>query len=117
MNLSVFCCILYVNLVEQILALKNPCHTERSEVSQENRDISAFAKPQYDKGTNPQAVLFNLPNTKNTKKSKQSKGIDCHDSANAKSRNDDTSKLEQEIDKLVYSLYDLNESEIKLIEK
>ena len=25
--------------------------------------------------------------------------------------------LEQEIDKLVYSLYDLNESEIKLIEK
>ncbi|TQR61188.1 hypothetical protein [Campylobacter troglodytis] len=31
-------------------------------------------------------------------------------------RNDDTSKLEQEINKLVYSLYDLNESEIKLIE-
>ena len=43
--------------------------------------------------------------------------MDCHDFANAKSRNDDTSKLEQEIDKLVYSLYDLNESEIQLIEK
>ena len=29
----------------------------------------------------------------------------------------DTSKLEQEIDKLVYALYDLNESEIALINK
>ncbi|TQR54799.1 hypothetical protein DMC01_09925 [Campylobacter troglodytis] len=47
----------------------------------------------------------------------QSKHIDCHNFAKAKSRNDDTSKLEQEIDKLVYSLYDLNENEIKLIEK
>ncbi|TQR51514.1 Eco57I restriction-modification methylase domain-containing protein, partial [Campylobacter troglodytis] len=104
-----------VNLVEQILALKNPCHTERSEVSQENRDISAFAKPQYDKDTNPQADLFNLPNTKNTKKSKQSKGIDYHEPSS--SHNDNTSKLEQEIDTLVYALYNLNESEIQLIEK
>ncbi|MGX2985382.1 TaqI-like C-terminal specificity domain-containing protein [Helicobacter sp. 23-1048] len=37
--------------VDTILTIKNPCHTERSEVSQkiDNRDISAFSKPQYDK--------------------------------------------------------------------
>ena len=37
--------------MDTILTIKNPCHTEHSEVSQkiDNRDISAFSKPQYDK--------------------------------------------------------------------
>ncbi|MGX3044856.1 hypothetical protein [Helicobacter sp. T3_23-1056] len=40
-----------MNLADKILEAKNLCHTERSEVSQniDNRDISAFSKPQYDK--------------------------------------------------------------------
>ncbi len=45
----------------------------------------------------------------------KNKHIDCHEPKG--SRNDDTSKLEQEIDTLVYALYDLNESEIALINK
>ncbi|MGX2971548.1 type IIG restriction enzyme/methyltransferase [Helicobacter sp. T3_23-1059] len=74
--------------VDTILTIKNPCHTERSEVSQttkeifrsaqnDNRDISAFSKPQYDKKIKD---------------------------------------LESQIDSLVYQLYDLDSQEIEIIE-
>ena len=65
--------------MDTILTIKNPCHTERSEVSQkiDNRDISAFSKPQYDKKIKD---------------------------------------LESKIDDLVYTLYDLDSSEIEIIE-
>lgn len=42
--------------------------------------------------------------------------MDYHAEPNG-SRNDKIAKLEQEIDNLVYALYDLNESEIALINK
>ncbi|GAD19973.1 hypothetical protein HFN_1217 [Helicobacter fennelliae MRY12-0050] len=46
--------------------------------------------------------------------------MDCHESTSADSRNDkiadSTAELESKIDSLVYKLYDLTESEIKIIE-
>ena len=52
-------------------------------------------------------------NPQNSRGNSQSKNIDYHEPKG--SRNDKISKLEQEINTLVYSLYDLNESKIKLI--
>ena len=46
--------------------------------------------------------------------------MDCHKSTSADSRNDEvvdsTAELESKIDSLVYKLYNLTDSEIKLIE-
>ena len=64
------------------------CHTERSEVSRNSKRDSSFATQ-----------------TQNDK------------SLSTQTRNDEISKLEQEIDKLIYALYDLIQSEIQLIEK
>ena len=58
-----------VSLVEKILEFKAQnktlhCHTERSEVSQskiQNRDISVFSKPQYDKTLSRDISAFSKP--------------------------------------------------------
>ncbi|WDL69954.1 hypothetical protein IP364_00280 [Helicobacter winghamensis] len=78
-----------IKCVDKILEIK-ACHTERSEVSsiESKKDISPMA--QYDKRKKAQ--------------------YDKADSAL------DTSKLESQIDSLVYKLYNLSDDEIKIIE-
>ena len=69
-------------------------HLKRSEVSQskiQNRDISVFSKPQYDKK------------------------IDCHADFDKSVSNDEVATLEQEIDELVYALYGLSDEEINIL--
>lgn len=78
-----------IKCVDKILEIK-ACHTERSEVSsiESKKDISPMA--QYDKRKKAQ-----------------------YDKADSTL---DTSKLESQIDSLVYKLYNLSDDEIKIIE-
>ncbi|TQR54801.1 hypothetical protein [Campylobacter troglodytis] len=93
---------------------------------------------QYDKDTNPQAVLFPLLNKKAQSQKKETRlknsanlkdEVEIKDLSNSKDEleikdlsnkntNHETkiNNLQSFIDKLVYSLYDLNENEIKIIE-
>ena len=91
--------------MDTILEAKNLCHTElsqESEVSQklQNRDSSLHA----------------------TRFAQNDKEIDCHEKSSdfsrndKKSRNDKINKLESQIDELVYTLYELDSNEIKIIE-
>ena len=104
-----------VSLVEKILEFKAQnktlhCHTERSEVSQskiQNRDISVFSKPQYDKTLSRDISAFSKP--------QYDKKIDCHADFDKSACNDEVATLEQEIDELVYALYGLSDEEINIL--
>ena len=85
-------------------------HLKRSEVSQskiQNRDISVFSKPQYDKTLSRDISAFSKP--------QYDKKIDCHADFDKSACNDEVATLEQEIDELVYALYGLSDEEINIL--